>query len=112
MKFLALFFLSTLAIAAPHPTKKKINLKPPTVEHPADDTTSAEHLLYQNPQTVEKNVSTKNNPKIKATTMCKDSTGMVVSQGDSGYESCLRNVDKATSGSDPRRNSVGISIGH
>lgn len=107
MKLFILFFLPIIALAASE--RKKINLKPQT-EKKMDDTASAEHLLYENPQMVEKN-STSNNPKLVAKSTCTDSLGMVHKQGDSSYDSCLRNLDKTTNASSQKRPSVGITIG-
>lgn len=111
MKFIVLAItLSMLAVPA-MATKKKLNLKP-QADKKVEDPSSAEHLLYESPQKVEKN-STSTNPKLKAKTSCTDTLGMVHNSGDKGFDSCMRNLDKTLPGtSDPRRSSVGITIGN
>lgn len=91
---------------------KKLNLKP-QAEKKVEDPASAEHLLYESPQKVEAN-SIANNPKFKAQASCTDQLGMVHKSGDKGYEACLRNVGKTqpNSGVDPKRSSLGITIGN
>lgn len=89
----------------------KVDLAPK--KQKIEDPGSATPLLYKSPQQLEA-LKPSGSAKAKITATCTDSLGMVVKQGDKGYESCLRNLNKSKiqNANEKNPNSVGISIGN
>jgi hypothetical protein len=106
MRYLLLIVLCSIPAA-----EAKVDLRPK--HQKVEDPGSATPLLYKTPQQTEAlKPSAKASGKITAS--CTDRFGTVVKQGDKGYETCLRNLDrsKIQNANEKNPNSVGITFGN
>jgi hypothetical protein len=104
-------FLILLSFTLPaEANAKKIDLKPK--HEKVEDPGSATPLLYKSPKDTKEAEAHRQGLKISAS--CTDGMGMVVKQGEKGYEACLRNLDRLMPQKvdEKNPNSVGITIGN
>ncbi len=102
--FLFVLFLLPLPVDA-----AKVNLKPQ--QQKVEDPGSAEALLYKNPKDLPAPAKENSSSGLSIASTCTDSLGMIHKKGETGYEACLRNLNKTQPENKNQPNSLGFTIG-